>query len=271
MSVDSTTRRRPGADGASARSCSSIGRAPASAKTSTSSGSPAARAWAVRLISPMPGRNTSTSPDSSRTARRTAASVACSMRLTALAGHPPHLDRMHPPLALDHGRLGEHGRQRRDVGRRRHGQHPQVGPQRGAGVERERQAEIGRQVAFVDLVEDHQPDAGQLRSDWRATGQDALGDHLDARRRADPAFVAGLVADGLADRLTEQLGHTTGCGPRRQPAWLEHHDAAAVEPGLVEQCERDEGGLAGPGRRDEHGGSGRAEGATQVGDRLRDR
>ena len=62
MSVASTTRRRPGGDGARARSCSSAGSAPASGRTSTSAGTDAVRRSAVRVISPMPGRNTSTSP-----------------------------------------------------------------------------------------------------------------------------------------------------------------------------------------------------------------
>ena len=80
MSVASTTRRRPGGDGARARSCSSAGRAPASRRTSTPAGTDAVRRSAVRVISAMPGRNTSTSPGASRRATSTALAAARSRR-----------------------------------------------------------------------------------------------------------------------------------------------------------------------------------------------
>ena len=92
--------------------------------------------------------------------------------------------------------------------RRRHRQDPQVGPQHAAGVEGEGEADVGRQVALVHLVEDDQPDAGQLGVRLQAAGQHAFGDHLDARVGTDASFVAGLVADEPAGLGAEQRGHS---------------------------------------------------------------
>ena len=56
----------------------------------------------------------------------------------------------------------------------------------------------------MDLVEDHGAHAGQLGVVLQAAGEDAFGDDLDLRAGTDPPLVTGLVADRLADRLTEQ-------------------------------------------------------------------
>ena len=48
-----------------------------------------------------------------------------------------------------------------------------------ARVDRQRQADVRREVAFVDLVEDDGGDAGQLGSRCSRRGQHALGDDLD--------------------------------------------------------------------------------------------
>ena len=57
----------------------------------------------------------------------------------------------------------------RAVERRRHGEQPQIGPQRRLRVERQREAEIAVEAALVHLVEQHGRDAGQL-----GIGLDAL-------------------------------------------------------------------------------------------------
>ncbi len=190
---------------------------------------------------------------------------------TRLARHPADVHREHPALALHERGVGQHGGQGIDVGCRRHREHPQVGAEVSARVECERQAEIGRQIAFVDLVEDHQSDAGQFRVGLEPARQDALGDHLDARRRANPAFVAGLVSDGVTDLLAEDVRHPTRRRPGGQPPRFEHHDATAPEPGLVEECEGCERRLARAWGRHEHGGALVREGAAEVGKCLGDR
>ena len=201
----STTRRRPGGDGASARSCSSSDSAPASGTTSTSPGNEPTSAARHAVISPMPGRNTSTSPLSSRD--RGAHDVGAPPvrfvpvgRSGASGRRPGTCGRRSSITGAVAAGAGERGDQPRRVRGGRHRQQPQVGTDRACHVERQRQAEVGGQVALVDLVEDHEADAGQLRVVLQAAGQHALGDHLDPRRRPDVALVAGLVADGVADR-----------------------------------------------------------------------
>ena len=66
--------------------------------------------------------------------------------------------------------------------------------------------------------------------------------------------------------LAEQRGHAGRGGAGGQAARLEHQDAAVAAPGRLEQGERHQRGLAGAGRRDEHGvraGSSAASSARQ--------
>jgi hypothetical protein len=161
---------------------------------------------------------------------------------------PGGSDRVLAALAGHHRGRGGATEQRGDapgVGCGRHGQQAQVGPQVGAHVERQGEAQVGGQVAFVDLVEDHHCHTGQFRVVLQPTGEHALGDHLDAGGGADAPLVAGLVAHRATHLFAEQRGHTPGGRASGQAARFEHHDALVVEPGLVEQPERNDGGLAG--------------------------
>ncbi len=137
--------------------------------------------------------------------------------VSALAGQPTHFDRMRAALAGDDGRGTVDADQRGKPGRvgcGRHRHDAQVGPQR-CRLERERQAEIGRQVAFVDLVEDDDRHAGEFWIVLQATREHALREHLDARGRTDPPLVAGLVADQPTDAIPGEVGHPPGHGTRR--------------------------------------------------------
>ncbi len=233
MSVASTTRRRPGAAGARARSCSAAGSDPCSARTSTPRSARSARAARARSISPAPGRNASTSPSSSSRARRTAAATSTAAsgrhvrprRVGATVGAHRTSTGKGRPSASTTGAPPSRGRQPRHVDRGRHGEDAEIGPQRGPGVERQRQSEVGDEVPLVDLVEHDERRPGQRRVALQAPGEDALGDHLDAGRRPDPGVVAGAVPDGPADLLAEVLGEPAGHRPRRHPAGLEHDDA----------------------------------------------
>ena len=86
--------------------------------------------------------------------------TAASRRSSRRPRQPADVDRVRPPALSTTGRgppaVGQQAGEQRGVGRRRHRQDAQVGAQRRRRVERERQAEVGRQVALVDLVEDHQ-------------------------------------------------------------------------------------------------------------------
>ena len=104
----------------------------------------------------------------------------------------------------------------------------------------------------MEFVEDHQPDAGEFRIGLQTAQQQALGDDLDACRRRRLALEPHLVADPLADRLTEQLRHTVGRHARRGAPRLQHDDATVGQPGLVEQEQRYQRGFAGTGFRRQH-------------------
>ena len=184
-------------------------------------------------------------------------------------GHPVHVDVEHAALARHDGGI-EQRRQPLDVGCRRHRQQSEIRPDRRGDVEREREAEIGGQVALVDLVEDDQADAGELRVVLEATGEHALGEHLDPGRSTDVALVACLVADEAADLGARGCGHPACRGTGGQAAGLQHHDPPTVEPRLVEQGQRDDGRLAGSRWCDEHGASTLGQRLTYVGDRLDD-
>ncbi len=130
----------------------------------------------------------------------------------------------------------------------RHHHDAQVLTQPGLHVQRQCQAEVGRQVALVELVEQQRADAVQQRVVLQHAGEDAFGDDLDAGTRGDPVLEADAVADGLADRLAELPRHELGGTARGDATRFQHHDPAAMQPRRVEQRQRHLGGLAGAGR-----------------------
>ncbi len=179
-------------------------------------------------------------------------------RLDALARRqraaPALLHRVHAPLAAHHRCLVEQRRQALALQRRRHQQElERLVAQQLTRIERQRQGQIGIQAALVEFVEDHQPDAFQCRVVLQAARKDALGDHLDAGVRPDLAVQADAVAHRLADPLAQLAGQAFGGGAGGQPARFEHDDGLPGQPGFAEQRQRHAGGLAGAGRRLEHG------------------
>ncbi len=77
-------------------------------------------------------------------------------------------ERMRAALAFDHRRVHQRG-EARAIERRGHGDEAQIGAQGGLRVERQRQAEVAVEAAFVDFVEQHRADARQF-----GIGLDAL-------------------------------------------------------------------------------------------------
>ncbi len=180
-----------------------------------------------------------------------------------------HVDVEHSALARDDGRIEERG-EPFDVGGCRHRQESQVRPDGRGDVEGEREAEIGGEVAFVDLVEDDETDAGQLGIGLQPTGEHALGHHLDPGGSTDVAFVARLVADEPADLGAGRVGHPASRGAGGQSARFEHHDALTVEPRLIEERQRDQRRLAGAGRCHEDGTASFGQCGSDRRDRLDD-
>ncbi|MFO1061193.1 MAG: hypothetical protein U1E53_30030 [Dongiaceae bacterium] len=204
----------------------------------------------MRRISASPGRKTSRSPALGQPPADRGGDLLLQPP-GGLAGEEAGLHREGAALAAQH-RGAEQGRQALAFERRAHRHQPEVGAQRGARLEAERQAEIALQRALMHLVEDHRRDPGEAGILLQQPGQDALGQHLDAGARADAAVEPDAVADRLAHRLAAQRRHPPGGGARRQPPRLQHQDAPPGDPGLVEQGRRHGGGLAGAGRRLQH-------------------
>lgn len=139
-------------------------------------------------------------------------------------------------------------------------------------MQQQSQTKVAGQVAFVDLVEDDHADSGEVGVVLQSPRQHSFGENFDARRRSDDAFVAGLVANGLADFFTEQLRHASRRGSRRELAWLEHDDAfVAGEQVAFEQAQGRKSGLARPGWCDENTTMSCRHRIDQVGDARLDR
>jgi hypothetical protein len=74
---------------------------------------------------------------------------------------------------------------------------------------------------------------------------------------------AHAVTDRLADILPQQKGHARSDGSRRQAPRLEHDDAWGTEQFALQQGQRNQRALAGPGWRLQHGVAVRLERGVQ--------
>ncbi len=138
-------------------------------------------------------------------------------------------------------------------------------------MQREGEAEVGVQAPLVKLVEDDEPDAIEPRICREQPGQHPFGDDLDAGGGSYARVATDPVADGSADRLIKLASHPPRRGASGEPPRLEHHDAPAAQPRLVEQRERHPGGLTRARRRLQHSRPAVAEGIAQCRQRRIDR
>jgi hypothetical protein len=90
------------------------------------------------------------------------------------AGQPARLDRKGAALGGDDRRIPHQGRHRGGVQRGRHHQKPQVGPQRPAHLQAQRQPQIGIQAALVEFVKDHQRPCRKARGRTGSSGSGCL-------------------------------------------------------------------------------------------------
>ena len=154
---------------------------------------------------------------------------------------------------------------------RRHDEDGEIFAQMPAGVERERQAEIGVETALVELVEHDETRTLERRIVVEDAEEYALGQDLDACARANARVEAGPIANRLAHILAQHFCHALRGGPCRQAARFEHEDRSGAEPLRIEEREGDQGCLAGAGWGLEHGRTALAERFAQRRQGLGDR
>ena len=128
----------------------------------------------------------------------------CLLKSLALARwRPANLDGMRATFAADDWAwavfVAEKRGQRAGLSGCRHRQDLEVGSQCAPRIEGEREAYIGGQIALVYLVEDHQACAGQFGIVLKTPSEHTFGDDFDTGVAPDAAFVAGLIANGVAD------------------------------------------------------------------------
>ncbi len=192
-------------------------------------------------------------------------------RRALVAAEIARLDRKSAALAFDHRRISQQRRHPRAIERRRHHQDFQILAQALLRVTRQCQPEIGIERAFVKFVEQHGGDAVERGIVEHEPREHAFGDDLDARAFGDFRTETHAQTDRIADLLAQRRGHAGRRGAGGQPARLQHQNLLVFRPWLVEQHQRHARGLAGAGRRHQHGGIVRRERGGQPRQRVVDR
>ena len=186
-------------------------------------------------------------------------------RGTRIAPQIAGLDRKGAAGAFDHRRIVQQAGDMRGIERRRHDDQPEILAQPGLHVAGERQAEIGVERAFVELVEQQGRDAVEPGILEHPAREHALGDDLDAGRPRYLGAEAHPIADGLADLFSKRHRHAAGGGAGGEPARLEHDDLAAARPRLLREHQRHPRGLAGARRRHQDRDIARAQSRGELG------
>jgi hypothetical protein len=186
-------------------------------------------------------------------------------RLFLGLGIVAHRHREGPPLAGDHRAAAEVGGDGGGVERGRHGHQAQLGPDRLLDEADQAEGEVTFQATLVELVEDDGPGGFEEGVVVEAAEEDAGRDGEDAGLPAGLAVEADVVADGAAEAVAALLGHAAGGGAGGEAARLQHQDFTGPGQAGVEQGRRHARGLAGAGRRLDHGAGPGAEGGDQGG------
>ena len=134
-----------------------------------------------------------------------------------------------------------------------HDQQTQILPQGSPHIQAQGQGKIGLQGTLMELIENHQTHTGKFGVLLQTPHQQAFGQHFDAGLAADALFHTHLVSHCLSGVLLQQIRHENSRHARRGPARFEHDDLLSLQPGLIQQSQRNPGGLARPWRRTQHG------------------
>lgn len=166
-------------------------------------------------------------------------------RRPGFRGGTPVVDihRVAAPLAGDHRGVPHEPCHARRVQGGRHHQQAQLRVQQFPGLQTQGQAQVRLQAALVKFIEDHRAHPFQGRVPLQTTGEDALGDHLDAGLWAGQSVQAGGQSHGLTRAFTPLGGHAPGRGPGRQAPGLQQQYPAGA-PGRFQQGRGHTGGLA---------------------------
>ena len=100
---------------------------------------------------------------------------------------------------------------------------------------------IGVQTAFMEFVKDHAADARKARVVLQHARENAFRDHFDARLAAHARLEPRAKPDNAADRFAEKMRDAGGDGARCDAPRFEHQDLLPLEPGALEQEERNDG------------------------------
>jgi hypothetical protein len=149
-----------------------------------------------------------------------------------------------------------------------HDDEEEVGPDGGADLAEEGEGEVGVEAALVELVEQDGACAFEEGVGEEASGEDALGDDMEAGVAGDAGVEADLVADLASEGPALLVGDAGGGGAGGDAAGLEEDEAGVggVEEAGGEDRGRDAGGLAGAGGGREDGGAARTEVVEQGGE-----
>ena len=94
----------------------------------------------------------------------------------------------------------------------------------------------------MELIQDHQPDAGQLRIVLQHAGKNAFGDHFEARARPHAGLGTHPVTYRFARLFVQQLRQTLRHVARGQPARLQQ-DNFPADVSVFQDLQRQPGGL----------------------------
>ena len=168
------------------------------------------------------------------------------------------------PRGIDDGCIAKVRGDARGIEGGRHDEDLEIVAKAALDVEREGEAEIGVERAFVEFVEDDEAGAGELRILLQAARQDALGDDLDPRPGRDAALEAHGVAHRAAHLLAQRLRHAMRGVARCKAAGLQHDDLLALEPWRIDELQGHPRGLAGTRLGHEQGRRPRGEGVREL-------
>jgi hypothetical protein len=182
-----------------------------------------------------------------------------------IAADIARLDRKGASFARNHRCAADKLGNARAVDRRRHDDEPQIFAQTLLDVAGECEAEIGVERPLVEFVKNDRRNAVEHGIVEDQPGENAFGDDLDAGFLRDFRAETHPQPHRIADPLAKRLRHPRRGGARGEPARLQHQDAARLlRPVLATKHQRHPRGLAGAGRRDQHGRICRAQRRGQV-------